>query len=63
MLLVVDNGSIYTEHLIDFLSKQKVEYETLTVGETPVRDWAEASTEKHLHRFDSFILTLSLIHI
>ena len=46
MLLVVDNGSIYTEHLIDFLSKQKAEYETRTVGETPVRDWAEASTEK-----------------
>ena len=57
MLLVVDNGSIYTEHLIDFLSKQKAEYETRTVGETSVRDWAEASTEKYLQRFDSFILT------
>ena len=57
MLLVVDNGSIYTEHLIDFLSKQKAEYETRTVGETSVRDWAETSTEKYLQRFDSFILT------
>ena len=57
MLLVVDNGSIYTEHLIDFLSKQKVEYETRIVGETLVRDLAEASTEKYLQRFDSFILT------
>ena len=46
MLLVVDNGSIYTEHLIDFLSNQKAEYETRTVGETSVRDWAETSTEK-----------------
>ena len=45
MLLVVDNGSIYTEHLIDFLSNQKAEYETRTVGETSVRDWAETSTE------------------
>ena len=57
MLLVVDNGSIYTEHLIDFLSKQKAEYEIRIVGETSVRDWAEASTEKSLQRFDSFILT------
>ena len=57
MLLVVDNGSIYTEHLIDILSKQKVEYETRTIGETSVRDWAETSTEKYLQRFDSFILT------
>ena len=57
MLLVVDNGSIYTEHLIDFLSNQKAEYETRTVGETSVRDWAETSTEKYLQRFDSFILT------
>ena len=57
MLLVVDNGSIYTEHLIDFLSKQKAEYEIRIVGETSVRDWAEVSTEKYLQRFDSFILT------
>ena len=57
MLLVVDNGSIYTEHLIDFLSKQKAEYETRIVGETLVRDLAVASSEKYLQRFDSFILT------
>ena len=56
MLLVVDNGSIYTEHLIDFLSKQKAEYETRIVGETLVRDLAVTS-EKYLQRFDSFILT------
>jgi len=53
----VDNGSIYTKNLIDFLSKQEEEYETLDVGKTPVGDLAKNSMEIHLERFDSFILT------
>ena len=53
----MDNGSIYTKNLIDFLSKQEEEYETLDVGKTPVGDLAKNSMEIHLERFDSFILT------
>jgi len=36
LLLVVDNGSIYTKHLTDFLSKQEAEYEIRDVGRTSV---------------------------
>ena len=57
MLLVVDNGSIYTEQLIRFLSKQKVEYEIRDIGKTSINDWTAALTEKYLTRFNSFILT------
>ena len=57
MLLVVDNGSIYTEHLIDFLSKQEAEHEIRDIGGTSVSDWDKPSTERYLQRFDSFILT------
>ena len=53
----MDNGSIYTKHLIDFLSKQEAEYEIRDVGRTSVRDWAKDSTERYLQQFDSFILT------
>jgi len=57
LLLVVDNGSIYTKNLVNFLSKQKTEYEIRDVGKTSVRDWARDYTERYLQRFDSFILT------
>ena len=57
MLLIVDNGSIYTEQLIRFLSKQKVEYEIRDIGKTSINDWTAALTEKYLTRFNSFILT------
>ena len=57
MLLVVDNGSIYTERLIDFLSKQEAEHEIRDIGGTSVSDWDKPSTERYLQRFDSFILT------
>ena len=53
----MDNGSIYTKNLINFLSKQKTEYEIRDVGRTLVRDFAKDSTERYLQRFDSFILT------
>ena len=53
----MDNGSIYTKKLLDFLSKQKTEYEIRDVGRTSVRDFAKDSTERYLQRFDSFILT------
>ena len=53
----MDNGSIYTKNLINFLSKQKTEYEICDVGRTLVRDFAKDSTESYLQRFDSFILT------
>ena len=53
----MDNGSIYTKKLLDFLSKQKTEYEIRDVGRTSVRDFAKDSTERYLKRFDSFILT------
>ena len=53
----MDNGSIYTKNLIDFLSKQEEEYEMLDVEKTPVGDLAKNSMEIHLERFDSFILT------
>ena len=53
----MDNGSIYTKNLINFLSKQKTEYEIRDVGRTLVRDFANDSTERYLQRFDSFILT------
>jgi len=53
----VDNGSIYTKNLTDFLSKQEAEYEVRDVGRTSVRDWAKDSTERYLQQFDSFILT------
>ena len=57
MLAVIDNGSIYTEQLIRFLSKQNVEYEICDIGKTSINDWTATLTEKYLTRFDSFILT------
>ena len=53
----MDNGSIYTKNLVDFLSKQEKEYEMLDVEKTAVGDLTKNSMERYLERFDSFILT------
>ena len=53
----MDNGSIYTKNLIDFLSKQGEEYQMLDVNKTSVdlaRIWFK---ERRIEQFDSFILT------
>tara|TARA_B100000029_G_C17293079_1_gene857734 strand:- start:189 stop:764 length:576 start_codon:yes stop_codon:yes gene_type:complete len=57
MILVVDNGSIYTAQLTNFLSEQKTEFEICDVGKTSINDWSASFTEKYLTRFGSFILT------
>ncbi len=53
----MDNGSIYTKNLVNFLSKQEKEYEMLDVEKTAVGDLTKNSMERYLERFDSFILT------
>ena len=53
----MDNGSIYTKNLVNFLSKQEKEYEVLDVEKTAVGDLTKNSMERYLERFDSFILT------
>ncbi|MDH3611540.1 MAG: gamma-glutamyl-gamma-aminobutyrate hydrolase family protein [Nitrosopumilus sp.] len=48
MLLVVDNGSIYTQNLIDFLIKNKISFEKKTPNELNLPS---------LEKYDSFILS------
>ena len=48
MLLVVDNGSIYTKNLIDFLSDKKIEFINQKFDEVDLSD---------LQKFYSFILS------
>ena len=48
MLLVVDNGSVYTKNLIDFLDEKKIQFEK----QTPDRLNLE-----FLEQYDSFILS------
>ena len=47
MLLVVDNGSVYTKNLIDFLTK-KIEFESMSYNKINPSD---------LSKYDSFILS------
>ena len=47
-LLVLDNGSVYTKNLIDFLSKEKINFMTLTHDKIPLSEIA---------KFSSFILS------
>ena len=48
MLLVVDNGSIYTQNLIDFLKEKKISFEKIPPNELEL---------KSLEKYDSFILS------
>jgi len=48
LLLVVDNGSIYTKNLIDFLSEKKIEFINQKFDEVDLSD---------LQKFYSFILS------
>jgi GMP synthase (glutamine-hydrolysing) len=48
LLLVVDNGSIYTQNLIDFLNEQKILFEKFSPYEIET---------KSLEKFNSFILS------
>lgn len=48
MLLVVDNGSIYTKNLIDFLKEKKILFEKLSPYELEL---------KSFEKYDSFILS------
>jgi len=52
LLLVVDNGSIYTKNLRDFLLEQNVKYE-----EHNASNAQNFLTPDQLQKFDSFILT------
>jgi len=52
LLLVVDNGSIYTKNLRDFLLEQNVKYEEHDADNTQ-----NFLTPDQLQKFDSFILT------
>ena len=48
MLLIVDNGSIYTQNLIDFLNEKKILFEKLSPYDLEI---------KSLEKYDSFILS------
>lgn len=48
MLLVVDNGSVYTKNLIDFLSKKKVKFTNSPYNKVQL---------SKIHEFNSFILS------
>ena len=48
MLLVVDNGSIYTKNLIDFLSDKKIKFVSQKVDQVSLSD---------MEKFYSFILS------
>jgi len=48
MLLVVENGSIYTQNLIDFLKQKKISFEKISPNELEL---------KSLEKYDSFILS------
>jgi len=47
LLLVVDNGSLYTKNLINFLSEKKTEFISKKFDEVNLSD---------MQQFDSFIL-------
>ncbi len=48
MLLVVDNGSIYTQNLIGFLIEKEISFEKISPNELDL---------KSLEKYDSFILS------
>jgi GMP synthase (glutamine-hydrolysing) len=48
LLLVVDNGSIYTQNLIDFLEEKNISFEKTSPNELEL---------KSLEKYDSFILS------
>ncbi len=48
MLLIVDNGSVYTQNLIDFLEEKKILFEKISPNELEL---------KSLQKYDSFILS------
>jgi len=48
LLLVVDNGSVYTKNLIDFLSKKKIKFINLKYNQVNL---------SKIHDFNSFILS------
>lgn len=48
MLLVVDNGSIYTKNLINFLKKKKISFEKVSPNKLNLQS---------LEKYDSFILS------
>jgi GMP synthase (glutamine-hydrolysing) len=48
LLLVIDNGSIYTQNLIDFLKEKKISFEKKSPNELEL---------KSLEKYDSFILS------
>ena len=48
MLLVVDNGSIYTQNLIDYLEEKRIQFEKTTPKELEI---------KSLEKYNSFILS------
>ena len=48
MLLVVDNGSVYTKNLTNFLSTKKIKFTSLPYNNVQL---------SHIHEFDSFILS------
>ena len=48
MLLIVDNGSVYTQNLIDFLKEKNISFEKISPNELEL---------KSLEKYDSFILS------
>ena len=48
MLLVIDNGSIYTPNLVDFLKEKNILFEKISPNEINL---------DHLQKYDSFILS------
>ena len=48
MLLIVDNGSIYTKNLVDFLSEKKIKFISQKFDEVNLSD---------IQQFNSFILS------
>ena len=48
MLLIVDNGSVYTQNLIDFLEEKKILFEKISPNELEL---------KSLQKYNSFILS------
>tara|TARA_Y100001949_G_scaffold27002_1_gene20088 strand:+ start:445 stop:987 length:543 start_codon:yes stop_codon:yes gene_type:complete len=48
LLLVIDNGSIYTKNLVNYISEQTVDFSTVKFNEVPSLE---------ISQFDSFILS------
>lgn len=48
LLLVIDNGSVYTQNLIDFLNEKKIKFEKISPYELEINS---------LEKYDSFILS------